>query len=60
MKCIEHTKCKEIERISAHADGVIAPGSAHAKPSARPPISMSGTFSEHMSAESPSKKDRLT
>ena len=27
----------EIAEISAHADGVLAPGSAHARPSARPP-----------------------
>ena len=29
--------------------GVLAPGSAHARPSARPPIDTSGNFSEHMS-----------
>ena len=34
--------------------GVLATGSAHARPSARPPIDMSGTFPVHMSAESPS------
>ena len=39
---------------SAHADGVLAPGSAHAGPSARPPINMSGNFPAHVSAESPS------
>ena len=34
--------------------GVLAPGSAHARPSARPPIDTSGNFPAHMSAESPS------
>jgi hypothetical protein len=34
--------------------GVLAPGSAHARPSARPPIDTSGNFSAHVSAESPS------
>ena len=41
-------------QISVHAHGVLAPGSAHARTSARPSISMSGNFSAHMSAESPS------
>jgi hypothetical protein len=34
--------------------GVRAPGSAHARPSARPPIDPSGNFPAHVSAESPS------
>ena len=34
---------------------VLAHGSAHATPSARPPIDPSGNFSPHMSAESPQK-----
>ena len=34
--------------------GVLAPGSAHARPSAQPPINMSGNFPAHVSAESPS------
>ena len=29
--------------------GVLAPGSAHARPSARPPIDTSGNISAHMS-----------
>ena len=29
--------------------GVLAPGSAHARPSARPPLNTSGIFSAHMS-----------
>ena len=33
---------------------VLAPGSAHARPSTRPPIDTSGNFPAHMSAESPS------
>ena len=34
--------------------GVLAPGSAHATPSAQPPIDTSGNFPPHLSAESPS------
>ena len=34
--------------------GVLAPGSGHARPSARPPINMSGILLAHMSAKSPS------
>ena len=34
--------------------GVLAPGFAHARPSARPPIDTSRNFPAHMSAESPS------
>ena len=34
--------------------GVLAPGSAHARPSARPPINTSGNFPAHVSVESPS------
>jgi hypothetical protein len=34
--------------------GVLAHGSAHARPSARPPIDTSGNFPVPMSAESPS------
>ena len=40
--------------MSTHADGVLAPGSAHARPSARPPLYMSGNFPANVSAESPS------
>ena len=32
--------------------GVLAPGSAHARPSARPPIDTTGNFPAHVSAES--------
>ena len=32
--------------------GVLAPVSAHAGPSAQPPIDVSGNFSAHVSAES--------
>ena len=38
--------------ISASADGVLTPGSVHARPSAQPPIDTSGNFSAHVSAES--------
>ena len=34
--------------------GVLAPRSAHGRPSARPPIDLSGNFPAHVSAESPS------
>jgi hypothetical protein len=34
--------------------GVLAPGSAHARPSAQPPIDVSGNFLAHVSTESPS------
>ena len=34
--------------------GVLTPGSAHARPSAQPPIYVSRNFPAHMSAESPS------
>ena len=34
--------------------GVLAPGSAHARSSAQPPIDTRGNFPAHMSAESPS------
>ena len=43
-----------IKKISASADGVLAPGSAHARTSARPPIDTSRNFPAHVSAESPS------
>ena len=36
--------------------GVLAPVSAHAGPSAQPPIGTSGNFPARVSAESPSKK----
>ena len=34
--------------------GVLAPGFAHARPSAHPPIDSSGNFPAHVSAESSS------
>ena len=34
--------------------GILAPGSAHARPLARPPIDTSANFQAHTSAESPS------
>ena len=34
--------------------GVLAPGSAQARPSAQPPIDTSGNLLAHMAAESPS------
>ena len=41
-------------KVSASANGVLAPMFAHAGPSAQPPIDMSGNFSAHVSAESSS------
>ena len=49
------TLCKRLNKIYAHVNGGPAPGSAHARPSAQPPIDMSEKFPAHVSAESPSK-----
>jgi hypothetical protein len=38
--------------------GVLAPGSAHARPSAQPPIDMSGNFLVHGFAESRSNIEK--
>ena len=43
-----------LEKFLPTPMGVLATGSGHARPSARPPIYMSGNFPAHMSAESPS------
>ena len=43
-----------ISKIPLVPMGVLAPVSAHARPSARPPIDMSERFPPRMSAESPS------
>ena len=45
---------KKMKKIPLMPMGVLAPGSAHARPSAQPPIDVSGNFPVHMSAESPS------
>ena len=45
---------KETMKIPLTPMGVLAPESAHARPSAQPPIDTSGNFPAHMSAESPS------
>ena len=50
----ERKKERKREKISAHADGGPRSPSAHAGLFARPPISMSGNFLAHVSAESPS------
>ena len=39
--------------------GVLAPGSAHARPSALPPIKASEKFSAHMSSKAPSTLGQL-
>ena len=39
----------ELDKIPLAPMGVLAPGSAHARPSAQPPIDTSGHFSAHMS-----------
>ena len=46
--------CKIYNKFPLAPMGVLAPGSPHARPSARPPIDTSGKFPAHMSAESPS------
>ena len=48
--------CQEeiMEKFPLAPMGVLAPGSAQARPSARPPIDTSGNFPAHVSAESPS------
>ena len=43
---------RQERRIPLTPMGVLAPGSSHARPSAQPPINVSGTFPAHMSAES--------
>ena len=48
---ISHECLENQYQISASADGVLAPGSAHARPSARPLINTSRNFSAHISAE---------
>ena len=45
---------KNVSKFPLPPMGVLAPSSAHARPSARPPINTSGNFPAHMSAESPS------
>jgi hypothetical protein len=46
--CWQGITVHQYKLISASADGVLAPGSAHARPSARPPIDTSGNFSAHI------------
>ena len=46
------TAARKEEEIPLAPMGVLAPGSAHARPSARPPIDTSGNFPAHVSAES--------
>ena len=45
---------KTTSEFSLTPMGVLAPGSAHARPSAQPPIDMSGIF-RHTFLQSPSK-----
>ena len=40
-------------KISVPADGFLAPGSAHARLYAQPPIDVNGNFPVRVSAESP-------
>ena len=53
MYCIDFSDYFKIKFPLAPM-GVLAPGSAHVRPSARPPIDTSGNFPAHVSAESPS------
>ena len=48
------SKKKRKEKFPLVPMGVLAPGSAHARPSARPPIDTSGNFPPPVSAEWPS------
>ena len=57
MSCIIHQYC--CQKFPLAPMGVLAPGSAHARPSGQPPIDMSGNFSAHVSAESPSKFSKI-
>jgi hypothetical protein len=52
MTIISFLQKKDLTTIPLAPMGVLAPGSSHAKPSARPPIDTSGNFSAHVSAES--------
>ena len=45
---------EKISKFPLTPMGVLAPWSAHARPSAWPPINMRGDFPAHVSAESPS------
>ena len=49
-----HQYCHLLVQFPLTPMGVLAPESAHARPSAQPPIDTSGNFPAHMSAESPS------
>jgi hypothetical protein len=51
---IDHAHVVNVNQFPLTPMGVLAPGSAHARPSAQPPIDVSGYFSAHVSAESPS------
>ena len=50
----ENTKMRAIYKFPLAPMGVLAPGSAHARPSAQPPIDVSGNFPAPVSAEWPS------
>jgi hypothetical protein len=45
---------KTLQKIPLVPIGVLAPGSAHARPSAQPPINTTRNSPVHVSAESPS------
>ena len=45
--------CSQDQKCLLAPKGVLAPGSAHARPSAQPPIDLSEEFPPHVSAESP-------
>ncbi len=50
----EIEECDNVaEKFPLTPIGVLAPGSAHARPSAQTPIDMSGNFPAHVSAELP-------
>ena len=60
MKDVESVDYEMFIEFPLTPMGVLAPGSAHARPSTQPPIDMSGNFPAHVSAESPSKISNKT
>ena len=49
MNQVRSDKYWDCKQIPLESMGVLAPGSAHARPSAQPPIDVSGNFPAHMS-----------
>jgi hypothetical protein len=49
MKHVDKIYSIKVKQIPLTPMGVLAPGSAHVRPSAQPPIDVSGNFPAHMS-----------